>query len=350
MLTHTHTPSLPCPAFPPQVEALSKGVGPSVGAIDTLVELFDVLEQAIPLPRRPPPSPAKDPLPARRLAGGTPAGVAGPALSPPPPAVRRMWARLPGGDDALGLSPRLSDASVQSPTRMDEDATEEVGSGGNGGQSPEAMTIDSTEAKTLGDELGATESSLRPQPPQPPQPPEPPQPPQPQPSQPRVQSAQEVLEDLHMKIEPGLSDKGCWMLSLLASRISSDCPWARSGGMAFAFARVAKVPAAELLSFLRSANDVITEETEIRWQRVARPAAFEEYLERALEPRPYAPLLAEYARAALAAAGGNARTLAAALTAEEHWLLGYQQQTRERPNAHLVELIRWLLKETPRPQ
>jgi len=153
-----------------------------------------------------------------------------------------------------------------------------------------------------------------------------------------------------MKIEPGLSDKGCWMLSLLASRISSDCPWARSGGMAFAFARVAKVPAAELLSFLRSANEVITEETEIRWQRAARPAAFEEYLERALEPRPYAPLLAEYARAALAAAGGNARTLAAALTAEEHWLLGYQQQTRERPNAHLVELIRWLLKETPRPQ
>ena len=119
------------------------------------------------------------------------------------------------------------------------------------------------------------------------------------------------------------------------------CPMARSGGASVAAAYVLQVPQWKLLGWLRRAERVFAVDKGIVFRRFTKENVFHDFLKRAR------------------AAGmehlpdhNHDRRLEAAMCAEEELLFGGDSttQTINRPNAHLMELVHWLLLDRPRPQ
>ena len=149
------------------------------------------------------------------------------------------------------------------------------------------------------------------------------------------------LLDLLSSISPYLSVRGRDLLVLCSEIIKHECPLARSGGAAVAAANVLRVPQWKLLGWLRCAEKVFADLNGIRRRNFTNAEAFRDFLVRAraagMEHLPGVD---------------HDRRLAAEMVAEEERLLvgDSNRETISRPNVHLMELVRLLLLDRPRPQ
>ena len=97
-----------------------------------------------------------------------------------------------------------------------------------------------------------------------------------------------------------------------------------------------------MVNWLKRAEQCFAKEVHIVWLPAARPQTFVEWLGAARRAR------LEHVPPADVACDAQ---LAARMSKQEHYLLGYEPSTSmARPNAAAMELLRWLLLDKPRPQ
>ena len=154
--------------------------------------------------------------------------------------------------------------------------------------------------------------------------------------------AANTIREVSMKIQPGMTPYGYAVLLLASEIIDKDCPKARSGGAALAAAHILEIPPEQMVNWLKRAEQCFAKEVHIVWLPAAQPQTFVEWLGAARRAR------LEHVPPADDACDAQ---LAARMSKQEHYLLGYEPSTSmARPNAAAMELLRWLLLDKPRPQ
>ena len=144
-------------------------------------------------------------------------------------------------------------------------------------------------------------------------------------------------------IQPEMTPHGLEVLIFCQETVLKDCPKARSGGAALAAACILQVPQETLVEWMRDAEKLFASEVPIAWLEATQPETFRKWLDVARRRRPTALALVP------PDASGDAQ-LAAKMCKEERFLLGTQSTSTARPNAAVMELVRWLLLDKPRPQ
>ena len=154
-------------------------------------------------------------------------------------------------------------------------------------------------------------------------------------------SPADIIRKMSMEIQPTMTPYGYSILVLASEIINKECPKARSGGAAFAAARVLKVPPQQIVIWMKTAEQIFAKEVCIVWLQATRPETFVEWLGAARRARlEYVP-----------ADSAQDASLADKMCLDEHFLLGYERSgSAARPNAAAMELLRWLLLDKPRPQ
>ena len=154
-------------------------------------------------------------------------------------------------------------------------------------------------------------------------------------------SPADIIRKVSMEIQPTMTPYGYSILVLASEIIDKDCPKARSGGAAFAAARVLKVPPQQIVIWMKTAEQIFAKEVCIVWLQATRPETFVEWLGAARRARlEYVP-----------ADSAQDASLADKMCLDEHFLLGYERSgSAARPNVAAMELLRWLLLDKPRPQ
>ena len=154
-------------------------------------------------------------------------------------------------------------------------------------------------------------------------------------------SPADIIRKVSMEIQPTMTPYGYSILVLASEIIDKECPKARSGGAAFAAARVLKVPPQQIVIWMKTAEQIFAKEVCIVWLQATRPETFVEWLGAARRARlEYVP-----------ADSAQDASLADKMCLDEHFLLGYERSgSAARPNVAAMELLRWLLLDKPRPQ
>ena len=152
-------------------------------------------------------------------------------------------------------------------------------------------------------------------------------------------SARSVLLEIVKEIVPDLSAYGLSVIELCSDMVWRDCPRARSGGAALAAALVLGVPGTERVSFMRSANDIFSDDAAITFADVSTPDFFQTFVHMSVGTQAGSFVAAARARRTV-------DSLAQEMAQKDAWLLGYNRSSQARPHASLVELLRWLLKGT----
>ena len=151
------------------------------------------------------------------------------------------------------------------------------------------------------------------------------------------------IREVCLMIQKDMTPYGLEVLIFCQETVLKDCPKARSGGAALAAACVLQVPQETLVEWMRDAEKLFASEVPIAWLDATRPETFRKWLDVARRRRPTALALVP------PDASGDAQ-LAAKMCKEERFLLGMQSTSTARPNAAVMELVRWLLLDKPRPQ
>lgn len=152
------------------------------------------------------------------------------------------------------------------------------------------------------------------------------------------------IREVCLMIQKDMTPFGLEVLIFCQQTVLKDCPKARSGGAALAAACVLQVPQETLVEWMRDAEKLFASEVPIAWLDATRPETFRKWLDVARRRSPTALALVPRD------AAGDAQ-LAAQMCKEEHSLLGYAPaKSNARPNAAVMELLRWLILDTPRPQ
>ena len=162
-----------------------------------------------------------------------------------------------------------------------------------------------------------------------------------------VAAARTVLLSIIRKIVPEMTEYGLGVIELCCDMLPKDCPRARSGGAALAAANILGVPDDKLVQFLREANDMFSDDEAITFATISLTEFFVTFLRKSMNLTD--SLVHSHVRAALAG-GASLNELADEMMSKDLWLLGYNPKSGARPNESLMELLRWLLKGTPRPQ
>ena len=151
------------------------------------------------------------------------------------------------------------------------------------------------------------------------------------------------IREVCLMIQKDMTPYGLEVLIFCQETVLKDCPKARSGGAALAAACVLQVPQETLVEWMRDAEKLFASEVPIAWLEATQPETFRKWLDVARRRRPTALALVP------PDAAGDAQ-LAAKMCKEERFLLGMQSTSTARPNAAVMELVRWLLLDKPRPQ
>jgi hypothetical protein len=151
------------------------------------------------------------------------------------------------------------------------------------------------------------------------------------------------IREVCLMIQKDMTPYGLEVLIFCQQTVLKDCPKARSGGAALAAACVLQVPQETLVEWMRDAEKLFASEVPIAWLDATQPETFRKWLDVARRRRPTALALVP------PDASGDAQ-LAAKMCKEERFLLGMQSTSTARPNAAVMELVRWLLLDKPRPQ
>jgi hypothetical protein len=131
----------------------------------------------------------------------------------------------------------------------------------------------------------------------------------------QVAASSKIIRDVSLRIQPGMTLYGYFVLLLASEMCDKDCPKARSGGASLAAALVLKVPPEQMVVWLQRAEQLFAKEVHIVWLTATRPETFVEWLRAARRDR------LEHVPANVA----DDAVLAAQMCAKEHFLLGYEQ-------------------------
>ena len=124
-------------------------------------------------------------------------------------------------------------------------------------------------------------------------------------------------------------------LIFASETVKNICPKARSGGAAYAAAKMWDVPLVEVVAWMRAAESAFAEDERIVFNPFTKPGTFRAFLVDTRRRRlKYVP-----------PSSTGDEHLAAKLVQAEKVLPG-----ADRCNCGVVELIRWVILDRPRPQ